>query len=263
MPPINLLRLRTEAFELSELLGNPDSFRNSLRAIMEEHSHRLLRRGRSLAKRGALPAWDVPGLLIREMEASLRPAAEKNGPAALAAAAAIWSSGKLEEKQLAASLAGLARNPGEIRTLLLEWLKQAEDPALLQSLALHTCPPLWQSNGVLFRSDVRSWIENPVPSRRRFGWMALQAWVEGKTSESIFAAFELLSFAFAESDPEAVQTASELFIRLAEHSPQETQGWISGLSTKSLDAGWKFLRRTLSRLPGETAEFLRKIQKQK
>ncbi len=263
MPSINLSRLRLQAFELAGLLADPAAFRKSLRALLEEHSHRLLRRGRSMAKRSALPAWDVPGLLIREVEASLLHAAEKENQNALAAAAAIWPSGKLEEKQLAAFLAGLSRNPVEIRTLLLEWLSEVEDPVVLQSLADHACPPLWNSNGVLFRSDARAWIESPVPSQRRFGWMALRAWAEEKNSESVFAAFELLPAAFAEPDPEASQLASDLLIRLAEYSPQETQGWISELSSKSLDRGWKFLRRMLARLPEETAEVLRNAQKEK
>jgi hypothetical protein len=262
MPSINLSRLRLQAYELAGLLADPPAFQKSLRALLEEHSHRLLRRGRSMAQRGALPAWDVPGLLIREVEASLLPVVKKNSEAALAAAGAIWPSGRLEEKQLAAFLIGLSRNPGEIRTLLLEWLSGLEDPVVLQSLAAHACPPLWNSNGVLFRSDIRAWIEARVPSQRRFGWMALGAWTEEGTSESVFAAFELLPAVFAESDPEAIQLASDLLIRLAKYSPQETQGWISELSSKSLEQGRKFLRRMLARLPEETAVFLRKVQKE-
>jgi hypothetical protein len=263
MPSINLSLLRLQAFELADLLGEPVAFQKKLRALLEEHSHRLLRRGRSMAQRGALPAWDVPGLLIREVEASLIPAAEKNPAAALAAADAIWPSGRLEEKLLAVFLSGLSRDPREIRNRLLEWLGDTDDPAVLQSFAAHACPPLWNSNGVLFRSDVRAWIESPAPPCRRFGWMALRAWAEEKTSESVFAAFDLLPAAFSESDPEAVRAASDLFLQLAEVSPQETQGWISGLSSKSLERGRRFLRRMLVRLPEETAQFLRGVQREK
>jgi hypothetical protein len=263
MPSVNLSLLRLQAFELSQRLGDPAAFQKKLRALMEEHAHRLLRRGRSMAQRGALPAWDVPGLLIREMEAALVPAAGKKPDAALAAADAVWSSGRLEEKLLAVFLAGFSREPGEIRSRLLSWLGETDDPAVLQSLAGHACPPLWRSDGLLFRSDVRAWIEDPVPARRRFGWMALRAWVEEKTSESVFAAFDLLPAAFSESDPEAAEAASGLFLRLAEVSPQETQGWISGLSSKSLERGRRFLRRMLGRLPEDTVRFLRDAMQEK
>jgi len=262
MPSINLSRLRLQAHELAGLLGNPAAFQTSLRSLLDEHSHRLLRRGRSMARRSALPAWDVPGLLIRELEAALLPIAEENSEAARMAAAAIWPTGRLEEKQLAAFLAGLSRNPGEIRTLLLRWLADTEDPVVLQDLALHTCAPLRNSNELLFRSDVRAWIMDSVPSRRRFGWMALRAWVQEKQSESIFTAFDLLPAAFPETDPEAIQLASALLVSLAEYSPLETQGWLSELSSKSRQQGRKILRFALPRLPVETAAVLRSLLKE-
>ncbi|MBN1438128.1 MAG: DNA alkylation repair protein [Anaerolineales bacterium] len=260
MAPVDLHSLRRETLALSGLLGDPAAFAQRLRTLLEGHAHRLLRRGPSLSKRGALPAWDVPGLLVREVEAALLPAAQENPPAALAAAAALWPSGRLEEKQLAAFLAGFSQDSGEIRTLLRGWLEGVDDPVLLDTLAARACPPLWRSNAVLFRSDVRGWIEHPVPARRRFGWTALRKWAEEKTSESAFAAFDLLAAAFSESDPEAQDRASGLFLKLAEFYPQETQGWISELSTRSLERGRTFLRRLLPRLPAETAELIRRIR---
>ena len=100
-----------KTIELAGLLDDPALFRASLRSLMERHAHRLLRRGRSMDQRGALQAWDVPGLLMREVEAALRPAAQSRPDAALAAADAIWAEGKLEEKLLAAYLAGFSAKP--------------------------------------------------------------------------------------------------------------------------------------------------------
>lgn len=261
MPSIDLARLRQQALELADLLGDPVAFRASLKSLMEGYSHRLLRRGRSMARRSALPAWDVPGLLIREVEVALFPAAEKNPDAALSAALAIWPSGRLEEKQLAAYLAGLSQNPGEIRTLLFQWLKDTEDPAVLQDLARLTCLPLRKSNTLLFRSDVRGWIADALPSRRRFGWMALREWAGEKTSESLFAAFGLLPAVFSESDPEAMHAAAGLLAFLAEYSPSETQAWLTELTSKSRQQERKFLRLAVARLPEETAGHLRALLK--
>jgi hypothetical protein len=257
VPAIDLSRLRTQAFELAGLLDDPAAFRKFLRSLLDGNSHRLLRRGRSMAGRGALPAWDVPGILIRELETALLPAAGKNNAAVLPAAAAVWEEGRLEEKQLAAYLAGLSRNPADVRGLLLDWLKETEDPVVLRSLAEHACTPLRNADKLLFRSDIRSWIEDPSPSRRRFGWMALREWVEEKTSESVFAAFELLSEIFPETDPESVQLASDLLARLAVISPQEAQGWLMELTPKARQQGRAFLRAAKSRLSGDIAEVLR------
>ncbi|HEY5118826.1 MAG TPA: hypothetical protein VII90_05155, partial [Anaerolineales bacterium] len=89
MPSIDLALLRSQAIELAGLLDDPALFRASLRLLMEGHAHRLLRRGHSMDRHGALQAWDVPGLLIREVEAALRPAAQSRPDCALAAADAV------------------------------------------------------------------------------------------------------------------------------------------------------------------------------
>jgi hypothetical protein len=212
-----------------------------------------------MAKRGALPAWDGPGILIRELEAALLPVAREKNDCVLAAAAAIWAGGRLEEKQLAAYLAGISRNPGEVRALLLQWVEESNDPSVLQDLAAHACPPLRTSNALLFRSDIRAWIEAREPPRRRFGWMALRAWADEKTSDSSFAAFDLLPIIFSETDPEAIRLASELLVRLADRFPQETQGWFSELTPQQLQQGRKLLRMTVPQLPGELAALLRSL----
>ncbi|MBN2084039.1 MAG: DNA alkylation repair protein [Anaerolineales bacterium] len=259
MPAINISRLRLQAFELAGLLEDHAAFQKSLRALLDENSHRLLRRGRSMAIRSALPAWDVPGILIRELEAALIPAAREKNAGVIAAAAAVWTAGKLEEKQLAAYLAGLSRSSGDVRTLLLQWLEETNDPAVLQDLAVHTCSPLRTSNLLLFRADIRTWIEAREPPRRRFGWMALRAWTDEKTSESVFAAFELLPLVFSETDPETMRLASGLLARLAEFYPQETQGWMSEFTPIQLQQGRKFLRMAVPQLPEEPAAFLRDL----
>jgi hypothetical protein len=261
MPAIDLAQLRGEASALAGQLDQPAAFSASLRSLLERHAHRLLRRGRSLAKRGALPAWDVPGILIREVEAAVLPAARRNPRAALPAAAAAWPGGKKEEKQLAAFLLGLAGDPAEIRTHLLHWLDETEDPAVLQSLAAHACPPLRRSDPVLFRSDLRSWLTHPAPARRRFGWLALKTWAEERSSDSVFSAFELLPLIFPEVDSEALQTAAELFAGLARTSPFETQGWLTGLTPKAQRQSRRLIRLAMPRLPAETAQFVREMRR--
>jgi hypothetical protein len=261
MPAIDLAQLRGEAFELAGSLERPAAFQIALRSLLERHSHRLLRRGFSLADRGALPAWDVPGILIREVEAAILPAGRKNPAAALQAAAAVWAAGRMEEKQLAAFLLGLAGDPAEIRAHLLDWLGETEDPSVLQSLADHACPPLRRADPVLFRSDLRGWITHPAPAQRRFGWLALKAWTEQRSSDAVFSAFELLPLIFAEIDSEALHTAAGLFTGLARTSPFETQGWLSGLTPKAQRQSRKLIRLALPGLPAETADFIRDMRR--
>jgi hypothetical protein len=257
VPSIDLALLRSQAIELAGRLDDPVLFRQSLRLLMERHAHRLLRRGRSMDRRGALQAWEVPGLLIREVEAALRPAAQNSPETALAAADAIWAEGKLEERLLAAYLAGFSRGSAELRALLQRWLEGMEDPSVLQALSCSFCIPLAAENSTLFRSQLRKWIESPVPSLRRFGWMSLSAWQEEKSSESIFTAFDLLPLIFPETDPETLQSAAGILARLAQTVPQETRGWLEDLSPKQLRQGRPFFRAALSSRSPELSAVIR------
>jgi hypothetical protein len=257
VPSVDLALLRSQSIELAGQLDDPAIFRAALRRMMESHAHRLLRRGRSMELRGALQAWDIPGLLIREVEAALRPAAQSRPDSALAAAAAVWTEGKLEEKLIAAYLAGFSRDSAELRDLLYRWLSGMEDPSVLQALSTRICLPLAAANPTLFRSQLRSWMESPTPSLRRFGWMALASWQEEKSSESIFAALDLLPLIFPETDPEAIQSAAAILIRLARMVPQETRGWLEDLSPKALQQGHSFFRAALHSLPPELAAVIR------
>ena len=208
-------------------------------------------------RQGALQAWDVPGLLVRELEAALRPSAQSYPESALAAADAIWAGGKLEEKLLAAYLAGFSHSSGDLQALLARWLEGIEDPTVLRALSSHVGLTLAKANPTLFRSQLRAWMESPAPSTRRFGWISLGAWQEEKSSESIFASFDFLPIIFSETDPEAVQTAAGILTRLSHTAPQETRGWLEELTSKNLQQGHSFFRAALSSLSPELAVLIR------
>jgi hypothetical protein len=257
VPSIDLTLLRPQAIELAGLLDDPALFRASLRLMMERHAHRLLRRGRSMDRRGALQAWDVPGLLMRELEAALRPSAQSRPDSALAAADAIWAEGKLEEKVLAVYLAGFSRNAADLQTLLSRWLEGMEDPTVLRAISSRIGLTLAAANPTLFRSQLRTWIESPASPVRRFGWMALSAWQEEKSSESVFASFDFLSIIFSETDPESIRLAAGILGRLSQTAPQETRGWLEDLTPKDLQQGRPFFRAALPALSPELTALIR------
>jgi hypothetical protein len=257
VPSIDLALLRPQAIELAGFLDDPALFRATLRLLMERHAHRLLRRGRSMDRRGALQAWDVPGLLMRELEAALRPAAQNRPDFALAVADAIWTEGKLEEKLLAVYLAGFSRGSADLEAVFVRWLDGMEDPTVLRAMSARVCLPPAGASPTLFRIQLRAWMESPAPSVRRFGWMALNAWQEEKSSESIFAAFDFLPIIFSETDPEAIRLAAGILGRLSRTAAQETRGWLEDLSPKNLQQGRPFFRAALPSLPPELAALIR------
>jgi hypothetical protein len=253
MPSINLAELRVRTQELAGLLPDAPAFRAGVRALLEAHAHRLLRRGPSMAKRGALRAWDVPGMLLRELESALRSAAAANPEAALAAADALWPDGRLEERVIAAQLSSASMELDSQRERVDRWIAGLEDPVLARVIAMEACLPLRRGNATLFRAGIREWTDAPAASLRRFGWMALRAWLADETHDSVLAAFDLLPRALREIDPETLRVASEILPLLARSFPAETQRWLDDLPPDLLRRGRLFFRAAQPALPMEFA----------
>ncbi len=259
MPSINLAELRMRAKELADLLPDAPGFRAGVRTLMEAYAHRLLRRGPSMAQRGALLAWDVPGLLMRELESTLLPAAAANPAAALAAADALWPKGRLEERSLAAQLAGATDDVPEIRKRILRWSAGLDDPVLQRAVAGHACRPFRLADAVLFRADARAWIESDSPALRRFGWVALGAWLSDGGVPAILAVIDFLPRALREDDPETMRLAAEVLAALARETPAEIQMWLEDLPPDLVYRGRAFLRVAIPLLPDSLAEEIRKL----
>jgi hypothetical protein len=264
MPSINLSELRVRAQELAGLLADAPAFRTGVRALMETYAHRLLRRGPSMSQRGALQAWDVPSLLLRELESTLLPAAAADPAAALAAADLLWPDGRLEERLLAAQLTGVCTSVKEIRQRIAQWSAGLSDPVLQREIADNTCRPFRLANAELFRADARKWIEADTPAMRRFGWMALGAWLSDGGGHASLTAFDFLPRALREDDPETMRLAGEILVALARITPAETRKWIEDLPPALLYRGRIILRSALASLPdplaGELREKLRTIK---
>jgi hypothetical protein len=257
MPAMDLAKLRSRALRLADLLEDPAALRAELRSLMEENAHRLLRRGASMARFGALPAWNAPALLVREVEVTVVSAAKADPSAAAPLAKALWNGGRLEEKLMAASLLEVSPLPAENRDILAEWLVALEEPALLGKLAGTVCRTLRNADPILFRSDLRQWMEAGQTNIRRFGWMALHAWLAEEPSQSAFAAFELLPKIFSETDTEALQIGVKILGLLGRLFPQETRKWVEDVPLKSIRQERPFFSLAISTLPSEFAELIR------
>lgn len=257
MPSINLAELRLRTQELAGRLADAPAFRAGVRALMETHAHRLLRRGPSMAQRGALQAWDVPGLLMRELESTLLPAAAADPAAALAVADLLWVDGRLEERLLAARLASASTDTDALRERVARWTDGLTDPILQREIADETCRPLRRANTTHFRADSRRWIESDLAATRRFGWMALRGWLTDGGAASTLSIFDLLPRALRETDPETQRIAAEILSNLAGISPAETQKWLEDLPQDLLQHGRVFLQTALPALPEEFADWIR------
>jgi hypothetical protein len=257
MPSIDLVRLRAEAHELADSLKDPPAFQIRLRKLMEAYAHRLLRRGRSMAQRSALPAWEVSGILIRELDTALRQAAQADPLNAAICADAVWQSGRLEERMLAARLVGFAAFGETIRQHIWRWQADTEDPILLKELAEHACRTLRNASADLHSADLRHWIESPRTATRWFGWIALDAWLQEQSDPALLTALEIFTRALPETNVDILRTAAASLSHAAALAPAETQKWILDLPIPAFLMGRAFFQEALPQLPEQIAQMIR------
>jgi hypothetical protein len=258
MPSIDLVRLRAEARELAGSLNQPDGFQARLRAMMESYAHRRLRRGRSMAYRGGLPAWEVSGILLRELDSALRPNAIQNAVDAIRCADAIWQDGRLEERILAVRLLGYGGQEVEIRARLAIWLYETEDPTLLMEMAEHACAPLRKGTVDAHRADIRQWIESSRLSAKWFGWLALHAWLREGSDSARWTAIDLLVQALSENNADILRTAAEITSQMFTSNTSEMQKWLDDLPSPTVLMGRSFFLAVVLHLPEEKASAIRK-----
>ena len=158
MPSIDLDALRRWSQTLGDQIGDPQAFAAALRGQFESHSNRLLRRGPSLARRSALPSWNVPAAMLNEIEAAILPRAARQPEAALRLADHLWAIPSLEEKGLAARLLEAAARPEASHMRLARWVVETPDPALHAALARHAARPVRNESPDLFRQEILAWL---------------------------------------------------------------------------------------------------------
>jgi hypothetical protein len=253
MPSIDLVRLRIEARDLADSLQEPEVFHSRLRAMMETYAHRRLRRGRSMAYRGGLPAWEVSGILLRELDSALRPIAQSDSESAVRCADAIWRDGRLEERILAARLLGYSGRQDAIRARLPVWLETTEDPSLLSELADRTCRILRQGPAEMHRADIRTWVESLRVTARWFGWLALGAWLQEGTDDARMTAIDLLAIALPERNADILRTVAGILNQLSASVTAEIRKWLDDLPFSSFLTGQPLFDTALPKMSEDVA----------
>ena len=258
MPSIDLDALRRWSQTLSDQIGDPQAFAAALRGQFESHSNRLLRRGPSLARRGALPSWNVPAAMLNEIEAAILPRAARQPEAALRLADHLWAIPSLEEKSLAARLLEAAARPEASHMRLARWVVETPDPALHAALARHAARPVRNESPDLFRQEILAWLGGRSLAVRRFAWLALRAWMEEAPSSAALLALEVLTLGMRDNDPECVRSSQALFAQVAASQPAELLRWVDDLPDRDAQfIGRRWLRGALPGLPSEIRDAIR------
>lgn len=258
MPSIDLDAVRRWSQSLGDLIVEPQAFAAALKGHFESHSNRLLRRGRSLARHGALPSWNIPAAMLNEIEAAILPRAARQPEAALRLADHLWAIPSLEERILAARLLEAAARPEASHMRMARWVLQTRDRSLHEILARHAARPIRRESPDLFRQEILNWLAERSVTGRRFAWLALHEWMDETPSSAALLAFEVLARGMREDDPECVRSSQAVFAQLAASQPAELLRWVDDLADRDAQfIGRRWLRGALPGLPPEIGDAVR------
>ncbi|MGA2112452.1 MAG: DNA alkylation repair protein [Anaerolineales bacterium] len=257
MPSLNLTRWREECLQLARQVDRPQEFQSSLRAAFASHSHRSLRRGPSLAAQGALPSWNVPAIMVHELEAALAPVFRERQTQSLALADMLWEKGYYEERLLAVFILQAAAEPDQALLRISNWARSQEDPRLMKILAERGMDPLRRRLPDHLEALVAQWIDDGQVSVRRLGWTAIRSWLESDPDRAAEVALRYWPLALRERDHECQLESRQALVAFAQSRPWEAMRLIEDLPAGAVISSQRLLRAALPLLPPQVAEFLR------
>ena len=193
MPAINLARLKTQAARLSEKFSEPEAFIRDLNELLDFYTNRTIR-AMQIAQRLSLPTYHTPAPVLRQIQAELVPLAGSRPIEALALTVALWKSGSLEARLLAAYLLG-SIPPDQaipVLTLLPNWLAQSTDKEISTALLTDAFTRLHRENPEALFTLLEDWLKSPRNSLQIWGLRALIPLLTDPHFENLPAIFHIL-----------------------------------------------------------------------
>ncbi len=263
MPPIDPARLRLRTDALAAQFSDPARLAMGLRNLLDDYADRTHRPSPRIVTSSVDNAYKVPGPVVRAIITALRPPAQANPDAALAAAAQVWAGGSREGRRIAAEMLGAAaeRRPGEVLAQVEAWLPQIETGETADALAEFGLGPLIRAEPARFLEAARNWVAHPKKWVRRFGLAALMPLVADRDWDNVPAALAIIRPVMREADGEVRRAAATALEGLGPKSPSEISRFLREFAPHSnANTNW-IVRNALPGLPqAEQAEIIRLLR---
>ena len=253
MPAIDLARLKTQAARLAEQFGQPEAFLAGLYEMLDHYTNRT-RRATQVVQRYSIPAYNTPQPVLRQIESELAALAEARPIEAVALVKALWDSGSLESRLLAANLLGCIPSAHAIPALsrLPDWLSRTTDREVQAALLSEAMARIRLENPPTFFLILENWLAPPRPSFQIWGMQALVPLLRDPRFENLPAVFRILQPAVRAAGPMTQVDLSACLTALERVSLTETVAFLREILQ---DQPSPVLLRTVRRmLPGLSPE---------
>jgi len=253
MPAIDLARLKTQAARLSDQYTQPDVFVRNLNELLDFYTNRTIRSSQ-LARRLSLPTYRTPKPVLRQIEREFEPLAESHAVEAIALVNAMWKSGSLETRLLAASLLGMIPPALAMPALtrLPERLRESSDEIVRKALLTESLARLRRENPEALFALLEEWLKSPRSALQVWGLQALIPLLNQTEFENLPAVFRILRPALELAGPATQLELQACLAALARVSLTETLYFLREILEANPPAMLlRTLRRMLPALPPE------------
>jgi len=263
MPAIDLARLKTQAAQLSDQFDHPDLFLRGLNSLLDYYTNRTIRSSQ-LARRLSLPTYRAPKPVLRQIEHELQPVAQAHPAEAILLVNAMWKSGSLEGRLLAASLLGMIPPAQAMQALtrLPDWLQASSDEVVRHALLDESLARLRRENPDALFLLLEEWLKSPRSTLQVWGLRALIPLLDNPDFENLPAVFRILRPAVRSAGPATQLELQACLTALGRASQTETLFFLREiLADRPTPMLVRTLRRMLPALPAGLQAGLREAMR--
>ena len=262
MPAVQLARLRIQTTQLSESFDNPAEFTRGLDSLLELYGNRAFRPGHNVSHRSRLPAYNVPPLVMQQLELQLGMVGGADPIHCLQNIDTLWEANNLEMREVAVFLLGQIPPDflGEVRDRLKRWCDPTLDQVLLSGL--------FSTGGAAIRlAEPDTWLAftaefliSPDPLQVNLGLQALEPFLLEKGLDYLPRVFNMLEPLVKDPPAAVMSELQKVLFQINGISPVETRSYLRKfLESDPSPAFLRFIRRLLPDLPVETQAALRPL----
>jgi hypothetical protein len=261
MPAVQLARLRIQTTRLAESFDDPAEFARGLDSLLELYGNRAYRPGHNVSHRSRLPAYNVPPLVMQQLELQLGKVGSTDPEHCLQNIDTLWEAKTLEMREVAVFLLG--EIPPDFREEILDrlkrWCDPTLDPALLSELFSTSGAAIRLAEPDIWLSFAADFLITPDPQEVILGLQALEPFLAETGLDYLPRIFNMLEPLVNDPPPAVMPALHDVLLQINTISPVETRSYLR----KFLDANPKpaflrLFRRLLPELPAETQAALRR-----
>ncbi len=263
MPAIQLTRLKIQSASLVEYFATPEVFIHHLHALLNFYSNRVYRFGEVGEPIPLSKAYHVPRPVLHQIIVELQPKIIDDPRAALSLADALWEQPFLEFRLFAAAIVGRipSSHAKEVIQRVDGWIKPGLEEQLCRKCLKEGLSLVREERPEMFIELIEKWLTDERTFYHRVGLMALETIIEQSNFEDFPWVFRVLGTMIRKIRAENRSDLMNLIGQLAKKAPKETNYFLrQAIVLKGEDPNiLRLVRLTLSNLPSEFAEDLRKM----